>query len=182
MIVLMYNIYGVMNITGYKKPTDEEFKKCYKTLFDLCPRPREYGTDEYKAKVEQAWEKFFDEQKKNLSVDTLPGERWEQHPTLKTYMCSTCGRVKIKINGTYEIQEQIDWPGKEKKGYLILKKFKTPCLVYRLIADVFCERQEGEGRAVHHINNNGYDNIADNLIMLTETQHNLIHCDEMGEI
>lgn len=171
-----------MNITGYKKPTDEEFKKCYETLFILSPRPNEYGTTDYVAKVENSWKTFFENQKRNLVIENLPGEEWKQHPSLRTYMCSNLGRVKIKINGKYEIQEQIDWPGKEKKGYLILKKIKTPVLVYRLIADVFCDRVEGEGRAVHHIDNNGYDNRADNLIMLTEKQHGLIHSDVMGEI
>ncbi len=170
-----------MNRTGYLKPTDEEFKTCYEVLFTACPRPSAYGSPEYRATVESAWEKFFTEQEQNLATETLPGEQWVQHPTLSTYMCSTLGRVKICVNGVYVVQEQADSPGKEKKGYLILKNFQTPILVYRLIADTFCGRIMGEGRAVHHIDNNGYNNSPDNLIMLTKNQHDLIHREEMVE-
>ena len=43
-----------MNFTGYKKPSDEEFKKCYKELFEASPRPKDYETKEYKSKVEES--------------------------------------------------------------------------------------------------------------------------------
>lgn len=45
----------------------------------------------------------------------------------------------------------------------------------------FLDRKVGEGRAVHHIDNDGYNCSEDNLIMLTEIQHGAIHKNEMKE-
>ena len=76
-------------------------------------------------------------------------------------------------------QEQIDNPD-GSIGYLVLKNY-TSILVYHLVADVFFDRKVGEGRAVHHIDNDGYNSSEDNLIMLTEIQHGAIHKNEMKE-
>lgn len=176
MIVLMYNIYGVMNITGYKKPTDEEFKKCYKTLFDLCPRPSDYKTNDYKLKVENSRRTFFELQEQTLKIERLPWEYWKPHPTEKEWEISNLGRVKV--NGI--IQRQIDKPD-GSIGYLVLENYSS-VEVYHLVADTFLDRKVGEYRAVHHINNDGYNNSEDNLIMLTKEQHDLIHKNEMGEL
>lgn len=62
----------------------------------------------------------------------------------------------------------------------MLKNY-TSILVYHLVADVFLDRKVGEGRAVHHIDNDGYNCSEDNLIMLTEIQHGAIHKNEMKE-
>lgn len=108
----------------------------------------------------------------------MPGERWVKHLTLKTYEVSNFGRVKIKG----EIQRQVDDPD-GKLGYLVLEKY-TSVLVYQLVADCFLDRTKqglDERLAVHHIDNNGYDCSEDNLIMLTEKQHNAIHRNEMKE-
>lgn len=167
-----------MNFTGHKKLTDEEFKKWYPQLFEKCPRHKEYGTDEYNKKVQQRRKEFFDAQEKELMIPELPGEKWEPHPTLKTYKISNKGRVKIRG----KIQKQIDDPD-GKLGYLVLENYSS-VLVYQLVADTFLgrlEREDGITRAVHHINNNGYDCSEDNLIMLTDNQHNAIHRNEMEE-
>ena len=103
----------------------------------------------------------------------MPGENWVEHPKYKTYKVSNLGRVMIND----VIQKQRDDPD-GKLGYLVLEKY-TMVLVYQLVADVFLDRKEGEGLAVHHIDNNGYDCSEDNLIMLTESQHNAIHLNEM---
>lgn len=167
-----------MNFTGFKKPTDAEFKNVYKELFESCPRPKDYNTEEYKAKVEIARRRFFDFQKKTMDIDTLPWEFWKKHPNYSSWEISNLGR--IKIDG--RIQEQIDNPD-GSKGYLVLKNYTSKeFLVYRLVADVFLERKEGEGRIVHHINNDGYNCSEDNLIMLTKTQDAAIHTNEKKEL
>ena len=164
-----------MNFTGYKKPSDEEFKKCYKELFEASPRPKDYGTKEYKAKVELARKRFFEFQKITMNIDTLPWEIWKNHPNNGAWEVSNLGR--IRIDGI--IQEQIDNPD-GSIGYLVLKNY-TNVLVYHLVADVFLDRKIGESRAVHHIDNDGYNCSEDNLIMLTEIQHGAIHKNEMKE-
>ena len=58
-----------MNFIGYKKPSDEEFKKCYKELFEASPRPKNYETKEYKSKVEESRRRFFEAQEINLKID-----------------------------------------------------------------------------------------------------------------
>ena len=164
-----------MNFTGYKKPTDEEFKRCYKELFEASPRPKDYDTKQYKAKVEESRRRFLEAQEINLKIELLPGEKWLNHPTLKTYQVSNLGRIKIRG----KIQRQVDNPN-GKLGYLVLEKYPK-VLVYRLVADVFLERKTGEYRAVHHIDNDGYNCGEDNLIMLTKAQHDAIHTNEMEE-
>ena len=162
-----------MNFTGHKKLTDEEYKENYEKLFYACPRPSEYKSEEYWNKVRERQRHFFEEQEKTLSIPLLPGENWVEHPKYKTYKVSNLGRVMIND----VIQKQRDDPD-GKLGYLVLEKY-TMVLVYQLVADVFLDRKEGEGLAVHHIDNNGYDCSEDNLIMLTERQHNAIHRNEM---
>lgn len=167
-----------MNFTGHKKLSDEDYKENYEKLFYACPRPSEYKSEEYWNKVRERQRHFFEEQDKTLSIPLLPREKWVKHPTLKTYEVSNYGRVKIRG----KIQKQIDEPD-GKLGYLVLEKYTT-VLVYQLVADCFLDRLEqrpGERFDVHHIDNNGYDCSEDNLIMLTESQHNAIHRNEMEE-
>lgn len=165
-----------MNFTGKKILTDEEFKVVYKELFKTSPRPSDYETDEYKSKVRIARDRFFKFQQLTMDIDTLPWEVWKTHPNNDSWEVSNLGRVRI--DG--KIQEQIDNPD-GSIGYLVLKNY-TSYLVYRLVADVFLERKEGEGLVVHHINNDGYNNCEDNLIMLTQTQHGAIHREEMENL
>ena len=168
-----------MNFTNHVKLTDEEFKENYEKLFNACPRPSEYKSDDYWNKVRERQKKFFENQDKTIFIPELPGERWVEHPTYKSYKVSNLGRVMI--NG--EIQRQRDDPD-GKLGYLVLEKY-TSVLVYQLVADCFLDRTKqdpDERLSVHHIDNNGYDCSENNLIMLTEKQHNAIHRNEMEEI
>ena len=166
-----------MNFTGHKRLTDEQFNEYYKDLFEASPRISDYETEEYKNKVELSRKRFFDFQQRTMDIDTLPWEIWKEHPNDKTWEISNLGR--IKINGI--IQEQIDNTD-GSKGYLVLKNY-TSYLVYHLVADTFLNRGKPgfEGLFVHHINNDGYNNSEDNLIMLTEKQHKVIHRKEMEE-
>lgn len=70
----------------------------------------------------------------------------------------------------------------EKTGYLKLnvdkKNVDHSVPVYKLVAKAFLGKKEGDGYEVHHIDNNGYDNRPENLILLTRTQHNAVHCKE----
>lgn len=165
-----------MNFTGHTKLTDEEFKKWYPRLFEKCPRPSTQRTKEYKEEVEIKRTNFFKFQKLTKDISVLPWEIWKPYPKDETWEISNLARVRI--NGI--IQEQIDNPN-GSKGYLVLKDY-TKTLIYRLVADVFLDRKEGEYLEVHHIDNNGYNCSEDNLIMLTKTQHTAINKNEMEEL
>lgn len=68
----------------------KNLKKSYEKLFNACPRPSEYKTEEY-----MSVRKKFENQEKIISIQELPGEKWVKHPTLKTYEVSNLGRAKI---------------------------------------------------------------------------------------
>ncbi len=48
-------------------------------------------------------------------------------------------------------------------------------LVYRLVAEAWCEKPSPAYTDVHHIANNGTDNRAENLLWVTKEQHAEIH-------
>lgn len=77
-----------------------------KELFEASPRPKDYETEEYKAKVERARKRFFEFQKIAMNVDTLPWEIWKPHPNDELCEVSNLGRVRIdgKIKNKLIIQ------------------------------------------------------------------------------
>jgi hypothetical protein len=44
-----------------------------------------------------------------------------------------------------------------------------------MVAKVWLGHQVGDGFAVHHITNNGYDNRVENLILVKPDAHDRIH-------
>lgn len=63
----------------------------------------------------------------------------------------------------------------ESSGFqidLYVKQLGTGCKVYRMVAEKFLSRPEGESE-VHHIDNNSYNNSVTNLIWLSKDEHNL---------
>lgn len=159
-----------VNFIGKNTLTDEEFLEYYEQLWEKTPHKDNWPSKEEIAERKQEGAKRY-----NSEEATLPGEEWRELPNCKKYSISTMGRVKYDD----KIVPQDD---AEKTGYLKLnvdkKNVDHSVPVYKLVAKAFLGKKEGDGYEVHHIDNNGYDNRPENLILLTRTQHNAVHCKE----
>lgn len=154
-----------MNFTGKNTLTDEKFLEYYEQLWEKTPHKKPSDQEIEKRKRDGAV-------RYNSEVESLPGEEWRELPNCRKYSISTMGRVKYDK----DIVQQDD---AEKTGYLKLdvdkKNVDHSVPVYTLVAKAFLGKKEGDGYDVHHIDNNGYDNRPENLILLTRTQHNAVH-------
>jgi hypothetical protein len=76
-----------------------------------------------------------------------------------------------------EIVEQWD-DDANGKGWLYVKIgsiIAYPKYVYRFVAETWCQcPDDAQGREVHHISHNGYDNRPDNLIWINKGLHRQI--------
>ena len=113
----------------------------------------------------------------NREISIFPGEIWKDLTEIKdfaNYSVSTYGR--IKYNGSIILQDD----EKDKYGYLILphecnKNMSYNVHVYTMVAYAFLGKLPYDGKHVHHIDNNGYNCRADNLIVLDSEQHSYVH-------
>ncbi|MBD5447225.1 MAG: hypothetical protein HDR32_05670 [Treponema sp.] len=160
-----------MNFTGKCKLTDAEFAQNYDQLWEKTPHKNNWPSKQEIAEKKQEGAKRY-----NAEEAILPGEEWRDLPGYDRYSISTMGRVKY--NGIIVQQDDA-----AKTGYLKLDVDKKLSVdhsvnVYTLVAKTFLGKKEGDGYDVHHIDNNGYDNRPENLILLTRPQHNAVHSDE----
>ena len=130
----------------------------------------------------------------DIETAKLEGEQWKPYPYFKDIIpqyspndgrgkkyhklenlyVSNKGRVKVKYKDKKkEILEQIvDIEG----GYLRLPEYPGFGNVYRLVAETWLERPTNKDKnIVHHIDNNGYNNSAENLIWVDKIEHGKIH-------
>lgn len=157
-----------MNFTGKSTLTDAEFSQHYEQLYERTPHKDNWPTEQEIAERKREGAKRY-----NSEEAGLPGEEWRTLPNDEHYSISTMGRVKY--NDVIVPQDDT-----ERTGYLKLdvdKKLNVDhsVNVYTLVAKAFLGKKEGDGYDVHHIDNNGYDNRPENLILLTRTQHNAVH-------
>ena len=174
-------IYGY----GGKKYTVEKLK-------DLCPSSSEI-TDQNKIERETHRLKIYHSERYNSQVENLPGEIWVRlsQKGWERIFVSNQARIKyLKDDGNFEFLNQDEDPSISDFGYLVIDpEKKYPELhkliskgypryprVYKLVAMAFLgkDEYEGDGSVIHHIDNNGYDNRPENLIWLTEKEHNQI--------
>ena len=160
-----------MNFTGKSTLIDAEFFQNYEKLWEKSPHKNNWPSEQEIAERKREGAKRY-----NSEADSLSGEEWRDLPGYSHYSISTMGRVKYDN----AIVQQDDT---ERTGYLKLdveKKLNVDhsVNVYTLVAKAFLGKKEGDGYDVHHIDNNGYDNRPENLILLTRTQHNAVHRDE----
>jgi hypothetical protein len=112
----------------------------------------------------------------NMENQLLPDEVFKKHPKLSVEV-SNMGR--IRHNGAILLQR----PAPENSesdpyGYLKVEGIRgvmESSLVYRLVAETWCDRPADIYNTVHHISNNGMDNRASNLLWVTPDQHEKIH-------
>lgn len=116
----------------------------------------------------------------NLVPSDLPGELFRSHPNEPRISASTFGR--IRIDGDIAMQADI----KPLAGYLYLQDYLSfkkagVCLaeewVYQVVANVWLEPPPADGDTwdIHHIDNDGYHNAANNLIWIRRSSHSEIH-------
>ena len=157
-----------MNFIGKNTLIDAEFSQNYEQLYKRTPHKDNWPTEQEIEERKREGAKRY-----NAEEATLHGEEWRELPNCNKYSISNMGRVKYED----KIVQQDD---AGKTGYLKLdvdKKLNVDHTVnvYTLVAKAFLGKKEGDGYDVHHIDNNGYDNRAENLILLTRTQHNAVH-------
>lgn len=157
-----------MNFTGKSTLTDAEFSQNYEQLWEKTPHKNNWPSKQEIAERKREGMKRY-----NSEADSLPGEEWRILPDCDRYSISNMGRVKYDN----AIVQQDDT---EKTGYLKLDVDKEldvdyPVNVYTLVAKAFLGKKDGDGYEVHHIDNNGYDNRPENLILLTRMQHDAVH-------
>lgn len=154
----------------------------------MCPRKcnsfEEINADD-KLKSEIERRKKYHSSIYNSDIPELENEKWVVLEGWNKYSASNYGR--IKLTATNEIIKQYDETG--RYGWLKLDLEKDGVThsnyVYTLIAYAFLGKRNGDGKHVHHIDNNGYDCRPENLILLTSGQHSYIHgfdCVEQNDI
>jgi hypothetical protein len=78
------------------------------------------------------------------------------------------GRHKGFMGGIYDSYLEINFERFHLDNWIFL--------VHRLVAEYWCKNIDPcVFNIVHHLNNDGFDNRVDNLIWVTNEQHNLIH-------
>lgn len=100
-----------------------------------------------------------------------PNGKGKKYHEIEEMYVSDMGRIKFIINGESKIIEQND---NILEGYLRLTDYPGFGYVYRLVAEKWIEEIPPKS-VVHHIDNNGYNNKAENLIIVTPEQHAKIH-------
>ena len=157
-----------------------------KTLFELQQHLKSYEIEiRNNPKEKETYAAF------NIQPENLQGEEWKQIGVTgyKKYECSNKGRVKY--NGKIVPQKDIS---EKQVGYLVLdrdeyertytitdSRMTQQEFVYSLIAKAWLGKIDGDGYHVHHITNDGYDNSVENLVLLTDVEHSIIHGFKIGK-
>ncbi len=177
--------------------SENDFQKQFKTLWNETKHMDE-NQSKYEARVledstidkycgifnkEKASERYNPKDDNGYKKDKLPTLKSEEWVYLSNqyytkYAVSSEGRVAfLAKDKLYHILKQDDGVN---KGYLRLDPDgKYPVdhqiEVYKLIAMGFLGKKIGDGYEVHHKINDGYNCRVSNLILLTRSQHNLVH-------
>lgn len=148
-----------------RNKTDKDYQEW---LYDLKIKLLEYKPPNCSIEQQRILSPSF-----NYSKQDLDGEIWKSFPLDSDYTVSNLGRVKYK--GV--IQKQKD----EKFQYVTLvNENLRKDFVYNFVAYAFLGKKEGDGYHVHHITNDGYYNIVENLVLLTKEEHSFVHGFEVG--
>ena len=97
----------------------------------------------------------------------------KEYHNIKEMKVSDLGRVKVTYDDNKE--EILHQSDDIEIGYLRLPKFPGFGNVYRLVAETWLTKDNDKRNIVHHIDNDGYNNKAENLIWVTAEEHAKIH-------
>ena len=102
--------------------------------------------------------------------------RGKKYHEIEEMYVSDMGRVKFIINKESKKRESkiIEQNDNILEGYLKLTDYPGFGYVYRLVAENWIGKIPDKS-IVHHIDNNGYNNKVENLIIVTPEQHARIH-------
>lgn len=116
---------------------------------------------------------------KNLNIETINGERWEQIAEFPKYLISSLGRVYSFYHK--KVLKPMVVGG--SKMYLGVKLTCDKVLHHerlnRLVAKAFLPNPDSKPQ-VHHIDGNSLNNCADNLMWVTLEEHKQIHREMRG--
>ena len=116
-------------------------------------------------------------------IDFIEGEIWKVIPNYSSYLISNYGRI---FGFARKAVKNI----KKNKGHRYLTTrlyddngvFSNSMYIHRLVAEAFCENDDPQNKTVvHHRNINSLDNRADNLIWMTEEEHNKLHSERRAK-
>lgn len=148
-----------------------------KRLCPKCHTKKEIEADAtLKAELERRKE-YHSKIYNNKSSSGFPDEKWIPLSDIKGFeKYSVSNKGRVKFNGEFLSQDDEDG----KYGYLVLdpehtKRVAHSVYVYTLVAYAFLDKKPGDGKHVHHIDNNGYDCRPENLILLDAKQHSYVH-------
>lgn len=150
-------------------------------LKELCPKKDDIKKyNELYEFTKRKYEKFYNFGTKKDEQGNLPEEVWVRltQKDYGKYLVSNFSRIKVEREDGFHLIEQENEAGEH--GYLILdpeKKFNVDhkTYVYTLVAYAFLGKVEGDGKHVHHIDNNGYNCRPENLILLSPNEHSYVH-------
>ena len=146
-----------------------------KMLFYLQQRLKYYEKIENKEGLRKSYASQI------YCAENLTNEVWKKYPMNPRYMVSNKGRIKYKGKIQRQTNQTDSKTGKIMHGYLVLEnKRLLQDYIYNFVAVTFLGKIENDGYHVHHITNDGYDNNIDNLILLTATEHSIVHGFKIG--
>lgn len=174
--------------------TNEELKKTFEgyngkryMLYELCKTANNFTKNDPKELRQLLKEKYA--KVYNCTAEKVPTnilreiyglqddfvEIWKEDPRYsdKKYKVSNLGRIKLNNIIVLQDDNNLDGYLKMTKTDAGNKADNVTDTVYNFIAATFLG--DPKGKCIHHINNNGYDNRPENLILLEAEQHSYVH-------
>ena len=113
----------------------------------------------------------------NDYIDHIEGEVWKTIEEYPNYIISNMGRVFSTANN--KLLKPYSSPFKKSIGYFRVKlKNKIGevknIFLHRVVAVAYVENTENKP-IIHHIDHNGFNNRADNLMWVTADEHRELH-------
>ncbi len=162
---LSANNYTINAPENVRNQIVDKYSKVYNCLEEKIPDyilKTVYGLDENFKEIWKVVPKWFyklkDTSDNKYEVSNLGRIRFYNKNNEKKFLLQ-----KAKEYGYLKISEDNNYP--EITNHSIN--------IYEFISSAFLG--EPIGKHIHHINNNGYDCRPDNLILLTPTQHSIVH-------
>jgi hypothetical protein len=121
-----------------------------------------------------------------LKIIVKEGEVFRKYPKnpkraleeIRPYLEGITANIEVGNQGKIKINGDVITPFEKKKDYYyVTLQGKIDYLIYRLVAETWCEfpGEDTNGWHVHHIIDDGLNNRPENLIWVTKNNHLYIH-------